>query len=154
MKYIDVIKSSPNKGKVSMWSSVERISDFLSEMEKSCPDKVRWFIREEYEALNGRHLNEWLARNIVSGMHHKDRSGNVVTGEAVTFDRSQALLEGMSDECREKCRWDAYVGANAFAHDLAATGWNADEIMKAASEFWFHDDDMESDGKVYWYFVR
>ena len=55
-------------------------------------------------------------------------------------------------EKQAKCKWDAYVAANAFAHDLGATGMSKADIMKAATAFWFHDEDLGNKHKVYWYF--
>ena len=152
MKYIDIVKSSPNGGEKKMLGSVERISDFLCKLKKEEPEMVSHFLKTEYEELNGNHINEWLANELVSRMYHTE-NGKRVDGEVVTVEEASRLLDGMSDEMADKLEWDAYVGANGFMHDLAATGMTKDAILKAAKHFWFHDDDFPDSNKVYWYYA-
>ena len=153
MKYIDIVKSSPSGGEKMMWGSVERISDFLCKMMKEEPEMVSHFLKSEYEAMNGKHINEWLANELVSRMYHTE-NGKRVDGEVVTVEEASRLLDGMPDEMADKLEWDAYVGANGFMHDLAKTGMSRAQIMNAAKHFWFHDEDFSDGGKVYWYFQR
>lgn len=152
MKYIDIVKSSPSGGEKMMWGSVERISDFLCKMMKEEPEMVSHFLKSEYEAMNGKHINEWLANELVSRMYHTE-NGKRVDGEVVTVEEASRLLDGMPDEMADKLEWDAYVGANGFMHDLTATGMTKDAILKAAKHFWFHDDDFTESDKVYWYYA-
>jgi hypothetical protein len=111
-------------------------------------------MRDNYEAMNGRHINEWLSGEMVDKMWHRDAKGNMVRGAVVSANEAERLLlDGMDAEKKDECKWDAYVAANAFAHDLANTGRTNADIMVMAKHFWFHDDDMdEGCHKVYWYF--
>ena len=110
----------------------------------------------EYVATNGRHFNESLAKAVVEGMWHKDANGEIVRGELVDLrPAASVMLDGMPSEEKEKCEWDAYVGANAFLHDLADSGLNDNRIADTARSFWFHDDDLDTEGsKVFWYFFK
>lgn len=152
MDYKQLVQSSARNGEAAMWESVGRISGFLHDLKKENPDAVRRFLKQEYEALNGRHLNETVARALVADMHHTDTDEKVVRGEAVTPDEAMQLLDGMSDECRQRCRWDAYAAANAFAHDLANANLSRVQLLTSARLFWFHDEDFSDNHKVYWYF--
>lgn len=154
LKYYDII--SGTKGdKAMMWKAVKRVDGLLEKLSEAHPVMAHKFLIDEYVAMNGHHFNETLARQTVASMWHTDQNGERFDGEAVTPDEAQRLTEGMAEDKREKLRWDAYVGANAFVHDLASAGMGLEEIMKAAKAFWFHDEDM-ADGKhkVFWYFLN
>jgi len=152
MDYKQIVQSSFHNDENTMWESVGRISAFLHDLKKEQPDTVRRFLKQEYEALNGQHLNERMARALVADMHHTDTKGETVRGEAVSPEASMSLLDGMSEECRQRCRWDAYTGANAFMHDLGNANLTRDQILASAKHFWFHDEDFSDKHKVYWYF--
>ncbi len=157
MDYKEIMKSSFHNDENEMWNSVDRINNFLDHLKEKHPEKVKRFLKQEYEALNGHHLNEEAARSIVEGMYHTEGNGKekkVVRGEAVTPQDAMTLLDGMTDEEKEAAKWDAYAGANAFMHDLAKTGMSRAQILNAAWHFWFHDEDFSDGGKVYWYFQR
>lgn len=141
MDYLSLVKNS-NGTKETMWKSVEHISGLLKEMKEAHPELVRKFMEEEYELMNGRHICERLAREMVSEMFHTDSMSKRVSGEAITPEEAMLLISDKTPEQQEKCKWDAYVGANAFMHDLAKTGYSKNDILKAAKMFWFHDEDM------------
>ncbi len=113
------------------------------------------YFKEEYIAVNGKHFNESLAKIVVQGMWHEDKTGNRIEGEAVTQTESMRLLEGLTAKQVDKMQWDAYVAANAMMHDLANTGLSKADILNVAKHFWFHDEDSE-DGchKIFGYFFK
>lgn len=157
MDYKKIVKSSFHNDEDEMWNSVDRINAFLDILKEEQPEKVKRFLKQEYEALNGRHLNEDAARTAVSGMFHTEGEGDnrkVVRGEAVTPQDAMTLLEGMGEEEKKAYKWDAYAGANGYVHDLAKSGFSRNQILNAAKHFWFHDDDFSDGGKVYWYYSR
>lgn len=151
MDYKEIVKSSLHDDENEMWKSVDRINGFLEHLKERHTEEVARFLKEEYEALNGKHLNEAAAKSLVSEMYHRTDNGEVIKGEMVYLDEAVQLLAGMEGEDAKKCQWDAYVGANGFAHDLANSGLSKSDILKAAKLFWFHDDDFAGD-KVYWYY--
>lgn len=154
MTYKDILKHSPKGGEAKMWEEVDRVDCLVKKLKKEDPGMARDFLKGAYESMNGKHINEWLSLEMVGKMWHVDTKGNTVQGELVTqTEAARLLLDGMETEKREKCKWDAYVAANAFAHDLANTGHSMADIMVTAKHFWFHDDDMgDNCHKVYWYF--
>ncbi len=149
MNYTELIRSSYGSEE-QMWDAVARVDGFLEQARKAHPGMVRDFMEQQYEAMNGKHINEWLAKKLVSEMWHTGPSGEKVMGEAVTPDEAMQLVSAYVTP--EQYKWDAYVAANAFAHDLGTTGIPKPEIMTAAKMFWFHDEDMPGGNKVYWYF--
>lgn len=151
MKYSELVRSSKGSEE-TMRKSIENIDDFLDEMRQTSPKSVRCFMERQYEDMNGKHINETVAKMLVSKMYHTDSNGNTISGEAVTPDEAMSLISDKPTEKQEKCRWDAYVAANAFSHDLGTTSLSKSDIMKAAKAFWFHDDDFNESNKVYWYF--
>lgn len=136
----------------TMHESVEHISRFIGELKETHPELARKFLMEQYVLMNGEHIKEWLARKMVACMWHESDDGTVIKGQVVTPDEAMSLIADKPTEKQEKCRWDAYVAANAFSHDLGTISLSKSDIMKAAKAFWFHDDDFNESHKVYWYF--
>ena len=149
MNYCDIVKQSPNGGEKGRWSGVKRVSDFLEKQREKDPDEVRKFLKKEYIAMNGKHLNQHVAMQLVADMHHSE-GVNTVKGELVSPEAAQELIkgEGKGDEWY----WDAYVAANAMMHDLANTGLSDAQIMNVARHFFFHDEDFSDENKVFCYF--
>jgi len=153
MTYKDIIRNSPKGNEKMMWDAVDRVDCLVAKLRKENPEMACDFLKGEYEAMNGKHINEWLAREMVAKMWHENEKKERIEGEQVAPSESMRLLDGMEAEKQNKMQWDAYVAANAMMHDLANTGMSKTEIMNTAKHFWFHDDDI-GDGchKVYWYF--
>ena len=151
LKYSELVKSSKGDTEM-MWQSVDHIEEFLEEVKKTEPDKVRAFMEKQYEAMNGKHINEWLAKKLVSMMFHTDANGNTVSGEVVTPEEAMTLIADKPAEKQAKCKWDAYVAANTSVHDGIGSGVSKADILKLAKHTWFHDEDMKEPHKVYWYF--
>jgi DNA-directed RNA polymerase subunit F len=152
LTYKEILESSKRGNESTMWDAVERVDCHIEKLRKTEPELAREFLQNEYEALNGQHLNEKIARKMVQMMHHTAADGSTVKGEAVTPDEAMTLIADKEVEKRAKCKWDAYVGANALAHDLGTTGLVKQEILKIAKAFWFNDEDFDNKHKVYWYF--
>lgn len=154
MDFLDIVKHSKGD-EAKMWTSVKHISETVKTLKESHPELARKFMKEQYELMNGKHINEWLAKELVSKMWHKDSNGNDVMGEAVTPEEAMTLISDMTAEKQAKCKWDAYVAANAFIHDTSRSGVaiSKSDMLKLAKMFWYHDDDMgDNCHKVYWYF--
>lgn len=150
MKYCEVIKNSSLKDEMEMWSSIQRISNFLEDLSKTHPKEVHKFIKDEYIALNGKHLTEQVAKQLVNGMYHTDSKKEVISGELITFDEAQELISDKPNT--EHCKWDAYAAANAMAHDIANVNLNKNQILNVAKSFFFKDEDFSDSSKVFWYF--
>lgn len=149
MTYYDIVKYSPSGGEKGMWSGVKRVSDFLEKQREKDPDEVRKFLKSEYIAMNGKHLNQHVAMQLVADMHHTVEL-DIVKGELVRPEAAQELIKGEGKG--EEWYWDAYVAANAMMHDLANTGLNNAQIMNVTKHFYFHDEDFSDENKVFWYF--
>lgn len=150
MNYCDIVKQSPSGGEKGMWSGVKRVSDFLEKQREKDPDEVRKFLKSEYIAMNGKHLNQHVAMQLVADMHHSE-GVNTIKGELVRPETAETeLLKG--ENKGDEWYWDAYVAANAMMHDLANTGLSEAQIMHVAKHFFFHDEDFSDENKVFWYF--
>lgn len=145
MHYIDLVKNATNKSEQVMWQSVESVSKLVDELWKNHASMARKFLLREYSRMYGDHFNEELACDTVDDMYHKS-NGSIVEGEMVTFQEASSIAPS------EEYVWDAYVGVNAFMHDLANEGLGRSEIISAAKSFWFDDVDFSGDSKVFWYF--
>ena len=149
MTYSDIVKQSFAKGEDRMWKGIDRVSDFLEKQREKDPDEVRKFLKSEYIAMNGKHLNQHVAMQLVADMHHSVEL-DIVKGELVRPEAAQELIKG--DNKGEEWYWDAYVAANAMMHDLSNTGLSDAQIMNTTKHFFFHDEDFSDENKVYWYF--
>lgn len=152
MNYYDIIKSSYGDEK-QMWDAVAKVDGFLDKVAEHHPDLVRKFKEEQYEDMNGKHINEWLAKKLVADMWHTAADGkSEVYGELVISSDADQMIADWPSEKQLEWRWDAYVAANSTAHDLASVGLSKEILIKAAKAFWLHDEDMPEGNKVYWYF--
>lgn len=148
MNYLEMVRKAPKKSEAEMWGSVEAVSELVEKLKQSHPEEARKFLMKEYGRMYGPHFGEELAREVVSGMWHYNAEGEKVQGEAVSVDDAVGYL--VPDKAAD-WRWDAYVAANGFSHDLARTRLSRDEIMSAARAFWMEDDDFDG-SKVFWYY--
>lgn len=152
MDYMELIKSS-YVNEEQMWNAIEGVSSLLEKLRESHPEEVKELMISQYEAMNGKHINEWLAKKLVADMWHTAADGkSEVYGELVSSSDAAQMIADWPSEKQIDWRWDAYVAANAFAHDLATVGMSKPDLMKAAKAFWLHDEDMPEGNKVYWYF--
>lgn len=149
MNYCDIVKQSPSGGEKRMWSGVKRVSDFLEKQREKDPDEVRKFLKSEYISMNGKHLNQHVAMQLVSGMYHTEGL-DTIKGELVRPEAAQEVLKGTGKG--EEWYWDAYVAANAKMHDLANAGLNDGQIMNVTKYDFFMDEDFSDENKVFWYF--
>lgn len=152
MNYYDIIKSSYEDEK-QLWDALPRVDEFLNKVAKHHPDLVYQLKEEQYEAMNGKHINEFVAKKLVSEMWHTALDGkSEVYGELISASDAAQMISDWTSKDQLKWRWDAYVAANAFAHDLAPVGLSKSDLIKSAKAFWLHDEDMPEGNKVYWYF--
>lgn len=148
MNYLELVKNAPNKSEKKMWASIESISKLLEKIEEKDHEIVKNFVLDEYESMYGPHFNEIMAKEVVSTMHHK-KDGMTISGEVIPVEECMSMVV----ETNRTLIWDAYVGMNAFAHDLARANLSKEDLVATAYEFWFNDDDFpEGKSKVWWYF--
>ena len=151
MNYFEIAKQQIANGE-SVDSVLERASSLIDELGGMDNREIREFLFDMYESMNGKYINESLARRLVSHMEHVDAHGSIHTGELISPEKSLELISDKPHEYVEMHRWDAYVAANGFMYDLIRSGLNEEQKMRAAKEFWFNDDDFPEENKVYWYY--
>ena len=152
INYLEIVKHSKGNEQL-MWESVAHINDFVMAAYEAHPEEVSKFLKEQYELLNGHHFNEWLAKKVVSEMWHEAADGkSEVVGELISVtDAASGIMANWPADKQAKYRWDAYVAANTYAHDLANTNLAIPMLMALTREFWFEDDDFTDGNKIYWY---
>lgn len=139
MNYLELVQQAPDRSDDIMRQSVAHISHFIDQLWQTHQPIASRFIMQQYEIMYGPHFNEPLARATVAEMYHDGIRGQIIAPE-----EAAAIAPDQ--------RWDAYVAANALAHDLAPLNLPRKEILQAAKVFWFHDEDFPSDSKIFWYF--
>ncbi len=152
MNYCDIVKYSPSGGEKGMWSGVKRVSEFLEKMREEHPHEVKHFLKEEYIAMNGKHLNKNVAKSLVDGMYHTDEHDKRFEGELIDCEQAHELLMVAKNE-EDPLFWDGYVALNAMMHDLANEhDLTPKTIANITKNFFFHDEDFSDENKVFWYF--
>ena len=146
-----IVDSSKGSEKL-MHASVEHVSNFVEKVATIQPHLAKMFLLDQYELMNGQHLNELAAKKVVSEMWNTGLDGkSKISGELVSLPDATQMLAGWPADEQEAYLWDAYAAANAFAHDLYGVLNDKQVLMKAAKAFWFGDEDRQGN-KVYWYF--
>lgn len=151
MRYVDIVKTASSKSEEVMWKQIYDVSDLIDSLWRSHPEIAQRFMMKAYSMLHGDHFNEQLAREFVNVMYHFNAKEEKISGEAVTVEEAEGIIEPMD---RSALRWDAYVACNTFMHDLARTGMSRQDIMDSARVFWFEDDDFKGESKVFWYYAN
>lgn len=139
MNYLSLVQNAPNCSEETMLQAVAHTSRLIDQLWQTHQPIAARFIVEQYEIMYGPHFNEQLARDTVAQMYHDGIRGQIITPEE-------------SAPIAPEQPWDAYVAANALAHDLAPLNLQRKDLLQAAKAFWFHDQDFPSDNKIFWYF--
>lgn len=127
----------------SLSESVDHINSFIERERDKDPDKVRKFLKEQYEIINGAHYNDTLAQRVVDDMWHGDTRGEMIRIEDV---------ERRHDD--KNTLYDAYVGYNATAHMLVDLRMDKEAVMKIAEKMWFGDDDFTASDEKVWRWIN
>jgi hypothetical protein len=80
--------------------------------------------------------------------YHK-RNGAATTAIGLSAGLGGAALSDKSIN-KSVTKWDKFVAANAFWHDLS-NDFTDEQIICATYKFWFADEDWHSDGKIWDY---
>lgn len=142
-----MVKTAPIKSEEIMWNAIRDISELLEKH----PTIGRSFLMKQYKMMYNNHFCEALARDVVGEMHHHD-GDNKVFGEMISVEDAMILVA--DKDTPEEWRWDAYVAANSFVHDLAGEGLSKDGLLKLAKRYWFGDVDFAGDNKIFWYYTN
>lgn len=158
MHYKEMIKDYQAKGfgsEKKMWASIDVMEEAMICLKEKDPEAYEEAMRNLHEVFCGPHYNEHFAKEDVSYMRHKNKSGKEEKGEhwnmnqAVSAIKGTSLPSGVTD-------WDIYVALNANWHDkeVKFTDWwgaEADKhIIDDAINFYFQDEDAP-EGKIWLY---
>lgn len=162
MTYFEIVKENASKfrsDEKTMWASIESVSVLLDKIKEEHPDLYWSFLRDQHEAMVGRHFNEAYAKCEVEKMHHKGTDGVTYKGEHWSLEQTNAVLNGMRSKIPSAYNeWDFYVALNASYHDFCKVAKKhvtekADElIIDLSVAFWFEDEDWVGTTKVWDYF--
>ena len=151
MDYKKMIKHyADNGGGVEkMWASVDVTEMAMDYIKENDPAKYECLMRKLSETLYGKHYNEEIAKADVEKMHSIDKNGVEHHGQHWSVEEVVSAMAGKSIG-KTVTKWDEFVAANAFWHDLSNVLDDA-TIIEATYAFWFADKDWKSDGKIWDY---
>ena len=132
-----------------MWETVDITAEAMNYIKEQNPGKHDCLMRKLSESLYGKHYSEELARADVEKMHHSGKDGVIHRGAHWSPEEVEAALSDKSIN-KSVTKWDKFVAANAFWHDLS-NDFTDEQIICATYKFWFADEDWHSDGKIWDY---
>lgn len=148
-----MVKAAQKSGKATekqMWESIESVSDLLCNIKDAHPDLYWRFIREQYGIMNNRHYaDKEFADYDVSQIAYTDREGKKHTGAYWTPEQVEEATKAMSFPSGTT-KWDVYVALNSFHADTCKV-LTDEQIVKAAYQFYFADEDFKGGNKVWLY---
>jgi hypothetical protein len=153
MKYKEMLEDAKAKGLTSekvMWESIEDMDDMLCMMKHEHPKEYWALMRRMHGRLYKHHYDEEFARHDVGNLSWTDKQGAKHTGEHWSPTQVEEATRGKSFPAGTTM-WDKWVAYNALYADLCKE-FSDEEILRAAYQFWFADEDFGSEGKVWRYF--
>lgn len=98
------------------------------------------------------HFSEAEAQRVMEGLRYTDKEGKEQTEPKWT----ERMIEEATKELPfpdGTTLWDKWVAYNAFYADTCRV-LSDGEILKAAYEFYFNDDDYELEGSKIWRYMK
>lgn len=153
MNYQEMVKTAQKAGKTTekqMWQSIESVSDLLCDIKDAHPDLYWRFLREQYGIMNNCHYaDKEFAEYDVSQIVYTDKEGKKRTGAYWTPEQVEEATKTMTFPSGTT-KWDVFVAMNSFHADTCKV--LADEqILKAAYQFYFADEDFPTNTKIWRY---
>jgi hypothetical protein len=154
MRYKEMLEKAKSKGLTSealMWESIEELEEMLCELKERNPHKYWKFMRKQHGMLHKNHYDEEFALWDVKHIKYKDKSGELHEGAYWSMEQIKDATKGMAFP-PEVTDWDKYVAFNSMKADLAKS-FDDGDILKAAYDFYFRDDDAPQ-GKIWLYMCK
>lgn len=144
--YKKIIEKAREKGLTSeamMWSGIKDIDNLLCVIKEVEPQMYWDFLRSQHKALYKGHYDEDYAEYDLSQVYYTDKSGMKKTGPYWSASQIEDATKSMSFPSATN-KWDKYVAFNVFKSDLTKS-LNDEEILRAAHEFFFQDEDFKKE---------
>lgn len=153
MTYLEIVKAAKRSGTFAekqMWDSVESVSDLLADIKDSHPERYWQFIREQYGIMNNCHYaDKEFADWDVSQIAYTDKEGKKRTGAYWTSEQVEEATKGMTFPSGTT-KYDKFVAFNVFWSDTCKV-LTEEQILKAAYQFYFADEDFAAKNKIWHY---
>lgn len=152
MNYQEMVKAAQKSGKTTekqMWQSIENVSDLLCGIKDSHPDLYWSFMRKQAGIMMGCHYDKEWADYDVSQIAYTDKEGKKRTGAYWTCEQIEEATKGMNFPSGTT-KWDVYVAMNSFHADTCKV-LTDEQILKAAYQFYFADEDFPANTKIWKY---
>lgn len=152
MNYYDMVKAAQTSGNFTekqMWKSIDSVSDLLCEIKDAHPELYWHFMREQAGIMNGGHYDKVWADYDVSQIAYTDKEGKKHTGAYWTCEQIEEATKGMTFPSGTT-KWDRFVAFNVFWSDTCKV-LTDEQILKAAYQFYFADEDFEAKNKIWCY---
>lgn len=142
-------KYGKGKGEAVMWESTRLVSDYIKPMKEANPKEYWSLMRQVYGLMSGGHYNEEFALHDVGCIEYTGKEGKIRKGAYWTSDQVEEATKGMSFPSGTT-KWDKFVAFNSFYSDTCKV-LNEEQILKAAYQFYFADEDFGARNKIWYY---
>lgn len=152
MNYKELVEKAQKSGMFTekqMWASVESMSDMLCVIKEKDPKAYWSFLREQHGIMFGCHYGEEFAMHDVSQISYTDREGKKHTGAYWTCEQIEEATKGMTFPSGTT-KYDKWVAFNVFYSDCCKV-LTDEQILKAAYQFFFADEDWSGKNKIWAY---
>lgn len=152
MNYQEMVKTAQKSGKTTekqMWQSIESVSDLLCDIKDAHPDLYWRFMREQAGIMMGCHYDKEWADYDVSQIAYTDKEGKKHTGAYWTCEQIEEVTKAMSFPSGTT-KYDRFVAFNSFHADTCKV-LTDEQILKAAYQFYFADEDFPVNTKIWKY---
>lgn len=153
MDYKSLVESAVKNGgnEKAMWASVDVTNEIMGYLQEKDPAMYNCFMRKSYEAMHGKHYNQYFAEQDVAKIHYTDIEGKehhraywtVEQIKEATVAAGYKFPAGTTD-------WDKFVAFNAAYADFSKK-FDEKQILCIGYLFFFADEDWKSDGKIWDY---
>lgn len=113
---------------------------------------VMYIMFRDVKIKTERHFCETTARRVMEGLRYTDKEGV----EHTEPKWSERMIEEATKDLAfpdGTTSWDKWVAYNAFYADTCRA-LSDGEILKAAYEFYFNDEDYELEGSKVWNYMK
>lgn len=146
-------KYGKGKGEAVMWESTKLVSDFIKPMKETNKKEYWNLMRGVYGLISGGHYNEDFGLHDVSQIEYTDKEGKSHTGAYWTCEQIEEATKGMAFP-NGTTKWDRFVAFNSFWADTCKV-LTAEQIIKAAYQFYFADEDFPKyHGAKIWCYMK
>lgn len=130
---------------------MRNLIDESRRIRKHNPELFEKYSREQFGMLNGDHYTKEYAEHDVEHLEYTDEHGTRHYGAHWTPEQVERATSSLPFG-EEVTRWDKFVAFNVMYSDTCKV-LTEDQIIRAAHQFFFSDEDFAGENKIWSYMM-